>query len=132
MYFLLWLYFWIFVSWHTHLRVYAKLLSRCFIFLLSIQNKQVHSLNTESSIIANIFTQISFLFVLGYSKIETPDSVWPETLHKIPETRDPGPKFFFIFPKFSSDNFENVNSSVLTLCLIKSHYNISCSGEKVR
>ena len=132
MHFLLWLHFWIFVPWHTHLRVYAKLLSRCFIFLLSIQNKQVHSLNTESSIIANIFTQISFLFVLGYSKIETPDSVWPETLHKIPETRDPGPKFFLFSQNFHQTILRMLIPAFLTLYLIKSHYNISCSGEKVR
>ena len=61
MYFLLWLYFLIFVPWHTHLRVYAKL----FIFLFSIQNKQVHGLNMESSIIANIYTQISYLGFSG-------------------------------------------------------------------
>ena len=109
MYFFLWLYFWIFVPWHTHLRFYAKL----FIFLLSVQNKQDHSLNTESSIIANIFTQISFLFFLGggYSETGTQDSVRPETLDPTYNTRDPI-YFFIIFPKFSSDNFENVTSSV--------------------
>ena len=128
MYFLLWLYFCIFVPWHTHLRVYAKLLSRCFIFLFSIKNKQVHSLNMESSIIANIFTQISFLFFGGYGKTETwdpilrPGTQWDprrKTLHKIPEIRDPGPNFFFIFPKFSSENFENANSSVFKPLLDK-------------
>ena len=77
MYFLLWLFFWIFVPWHTHLRVYAK----PFIFLFSIQKKQVHSLNTESSIIVNIFAQIIFLFFfLGYGETETWESVRLETL----------------------------------------------------
>ena len=77
MYFLLWLCFWVFVPWHTHLRVYARL----FIFLFSIQNKQVHSLHTEFSIIANILTQISFLdFFLGYGKTKTRVSVRPKTL----------------------------------------------------
>ena len=77
MYFLLWLYFWIFVPWHTHLQVYATL----FIFPFSIQNKQVHSLHTEFSIIANIFTQSSFLdFLRGYGKTKTQDSVSPKTL----------------------------------------------------
>ena len=116
MYFLLWLYFWIFVPWHTHWRVYAKL----FIFLFSIQNKQVHNLNTESSIIANIFTQTSCFFFLGYGKTETWDSVRAETLDTTWKTWDPGPIFS---PKFSSDNFENVNSSVFKPLLHK-NYNI--------
>ena len=134
MYFLLWLCFWIFVPWHTHLRVYAKLLSRCIIFLFSVQNKQVHSLNTESSIVANIFTQISFLLFLGYGKKETrepiprPGTQWdprPYLKYPKPGTRDP--MFFKIFPKFSSDNFENVNSSIFNPLIDK--ITISSSGE---
>ena len=108
-----------FCSWHSHPRVYAKLLSRCFIFLFSIQSKQVHSLNTESSIIVNISTQISFLFFLGffffgggggggggwreggYGKTKTRDqSIGSRDRRPYINTQDPGPGTqFFYFSK---------------------------------
>ena len=92
-------------------------LSRCFIFLFSIQKKQVHSVNMESSIIANIFTQISFLGVIVKLRPRTRY----QDLGISENTRDPGTRtqFFFIFLKFSSDNFENVNFSVFKPLLDK-------------